>query len=197
MLSLPSRSGTIAHLAARRGTAGRDNSGGQQSLGGDDHVRVQPRRASSLPPHSPSPMQGFGGRRRPAWLHPNRGRVRRRGWLVGDGRSSRLRRALPRAAAQEQSQLLLQLFLTGRSPARVRRALSIQQMIETVVDAHGIDRNRVHVTGLSAGGAMASVMLATYPELFAGGAIVAGLATAALRTCHRPSSECGATVLSV
>jgi poly(3-hydroxybutyrate) depolymerase len=31
------------------------------------------------------------------------------------------------------------------------------------------------VTGLSAGGAMTSVMLATYPEVFAGGGIVAGL----------------------
>jgi len=30
------------------------------------------------------------------------------------------------------------------------------------------------VTGLSAGGAMASVMLATYPEVFAGGAIICG-----------------------
>jgi len=33
----------------------------------------------------------------------------------------------------------------------------------------------VFVTGLSAGGAMAAVMLATYPEVFAGGAIMAGL----------------------
>jgi feruloyl esterase len=33
----------------------------------------------------------------------------------------------------------------------------------------------VFVTGLSAGGAMTSVMLATYPDVFAGGAIVAGL----------------------
>ena len=31
------------------------------------------------------------------------------------------------------------------------------------------------VTGLSAGGAMTAVMLATYPEVFAGGAIIAGL----------------------
>ena len=31
------------------------------------------------------------------------------------------------------------------------------------------------MTGLSAGGAMTSVMLATYPEVFAGGAIIAGL----------------------
>src|SRR5262249_26434843 len=37
------------------------------------------------------------------------------------------------------------------------------------------DHRKVFVTGLSAGGAMASVMLATYPEVFAGGAIIAGL----------------------
>jgi poly(hydroxyalkanoate) depolymerase family esterase len=54
-------------------------------------------------------------------------------------------------------------------------ALSIRQMIDTMTAAHGIDRERVFVTGLSAGGAMTSVMLATYPELFAGGAIIAGL----------------------
>jgi poly(3-hydroxybutyrate) depolymerase len=40
---------------------------------------------------------------------------------------------------------------------------------------HAIDRGRVFVTGLSAGGAMTAVMLATYPEVFAGGAIIAGL----------------------
>lgn len=54
-------------------------------------------------------------------------------------------------------------------------ALSIRQMIATMIDSHGIDASRVFVTGLSAGGAMTSIMLATYPELFAGGAIIAGL----------------------
>jgi poly(hydroxyalkanoate) depolymerase family esterase len=54
-------------------------------------------------------------------------------------------------------------------------ALSIRQMIDKAVLEFGIDRGRVFVTGLSAGGAMASVMLATYPEVFAGGAIIAGL----------------------
>jgi poly(hydroxyalkanoate) depolymerase family esterase len=53
--------------------------------------------------------------------------------------------------------------------------LSIRQMIEKSVVDHGIDRHRIFVTGLSAGGAMTSVMLACYPEVFAGGAIVAGL----------------------
>jgi poly(hydroxyalkanoate) depolymerase family esterase len=54
-------------------------------------------------------------------------------------------------------------------------AASIQAMVEAMVAAHGLDRGRIFVTGLSAGGAMASVMLASYPDVFAGGAIVAGL----------------------
>lgn len=54
-------------------------------------------------------------------------------------------------------------------------ALSIRQMIEKIITDTGVDRRRVFVTGLSAGGAMTSVMLACYPEVFAGGAIIAGL----------------------
>ncbi|MBU3077579.1 extracellular catalytic domain type 1 short-chain-length polyhydroxyalkanoate depolymerase [Sphingomonas quercus] len=54
-------------------------------------------------------------------------------------------------------------------------ALSIRQMVAAMIATHGVDPARVYVTGLSAGGAMASVMLATYPEVFAGGAIIAGL----------------------
>jgi poly(hydroxyalkanoate) depolymerase family esterase len=54
-------------------------------------------------------------------------------------------------------------------------ACSIRQMIARMVGDHGIAGNRIFVTGLSAGGAMTSVMLATYPEIFAGGAIIAGL----------------------
>jgi poly(hydroxyalkanoate) depolymerase family esterase len=54
-------------------------------------------------------------------------------------------------------------------------ACSIRQMIGRMVGDVGIDPRRIFVTGLSAGGAMTSVMLATYPEIFAGGAIIAGL----------------------
>jgi poly(hydroxyalkanoate) depolymerase family esterase len=54
-------------------------------------------------------------------------------------------------------------------------ALSIRQMIARMARDHSIDRKRIFITGLSAGGAMTSVMLATYPEVFAGGAIIAGL----------------------
>ena len=54
-------------------------------------------------------------------------------------------------------------------------AMSIRQMIDAVVRDHGVDPSRIFVHGLSAGGAMTAVMLATYPETFAGGAIIAGL----------------------
>jgi poly(hydroxyalkanoate) depolymerase family esterase len=55
-------------------------------------------------------------------------------------------------------------------------AASIKSMIDALSKSHEIDPGQIFVTGLSAGGAMASVMLATYPELFAGGAIIAGVA---------------------
>jgi poly(hydroxyalkanoate) depolymerase family esterase len=52
---------------------------------------------------------------------------------------------------------------------------SIAAMVEDMVKTHALDPRRVFITGLSAGGAMTAAMLACYPELFAGGAIIAGL----------------------
>ncbi len=54
-------------------------------------------------------------------------------------------------------------------------AASIRQMIEVMLADGRLDRNKVFVTGLSAGGAMTNVMLAAYPEVFAGGAPIASL----------------------
>jgi len=65
------------------------------------------------------------------------------------------------------------------SPADVRRgegeAASIASMAAHMIQAHDLDAERVFVTGLSAGGAMTATMLATYPDLFAAGAVIAGL----------------------
>jgi poly(hydroxyalkanoate) depolymerase family esterase len=66
-------------------------------------------------------------------------------------------------------------FVPGDTKREAGEVLSIRQMVEHTILKFGIDRQRIFVTGLSAGGAMASVMLATYPEVFAGGAIIAGL----------------------
>jgi poly(hydroxyalkanoate) depolymerase family esterase len=54
-------------------------------------------------------------------------------------------------------------------------ARSIREMIAHMVATHRIDPRRIFITGLSAGGGMTSVMLATYPEVFAAGAVIAGL----------------------
>ncbi len=54
-------------------------------------------------------------------------------------------------------------------------AASIAQMVGWAVADLDLDPRRVFVTGLSAGGAMAAVMLATYPDVFAAGAVIAGL----------------------
>jgi poly(hydroxyalkanoate) depolymerase family esterase len=86
-------------------------------------------------------------------------------------------------------------------------AASIRQMIERAVGDIGIDRERIFVTGLSAGGAMTSVMLATYPEIFAGGAVIAGLPfgvasnvrealSGMFQSPPRPASELGDLVRS-
>ncbi len=74
-------------------------------------------------------------------------------------------------------------------PSNVTRdrgeVMSIRQMVAKMTSAHGIDRKRVFVTGLSAGGAMAAAMLATYPDVFCGGGVIAGLPYGAARDVHR------------
>lgn len=67
-------------------------------------------------------------------------------------------------------------------------AASIAAMIETMLEDEGLglDRSRIFITGLSAGGAMAVAMLASYPELFAAGAIIAGVPYGCASTSGRP-----------
>ena len=91
-------------------------------------------------------------------------------------------------------------------PRHIRRdhgePLSIRQMVEKFVADNRIDRRRIFVTGLSAGGAMTSILLACYPDIFSGGAIIAGLpygaasnVQQAFESMHqspdRPASEWG------
>ncbi|MEV7462926.1 extracellular catalytic domain type 1 short-chain-length polyhydroxyalkanoate depolymerase [Streptomyces rubiginosohelvolus] len=66
-------------------------------------------------------------------------------------------------------------FQPGDTRRGQGEAASIRQMVAHAATAYGTDTGRVQVTGLSAGGAMTSVMLAAYPDVFAAGAVVAGI----------------------
>ncbi|GGT14816.1 extracellular catalytic domain type 1 short-chain-length polyhydroxyalkanoate depolymerase [Streptomyces chromofuscus] len=66
-------------------------------------------------------------------------------------------------------------FQAGDMERGQGEAASLAQMVDRqLADVSG-DPRRVYVTGLSAGGAMTAVMMATYPEKFAAGGVVAGL----------------------
>jgi poly(hydroxyalkanoate) depolymerase family esterase len=84
---------------------------------------------------------------------------------------------------------------------------SIRQMVARMVRDYRIDPGHIFATGLSAGGAMTSVMLATYPEAFAAGAVIAGLPygvasnmrealNGMFQSPQRPASELGDLVRS-
>ncbi|MEV4483526.1 extracellular catalytic domain type 1 short-chain-length polyhydroxyalkanoate depolymerase [Micromonospora coxensis] len=66
-------------------------------------------------------------------------------------------------------------FETGDTARGQGEALSIKQMVDHAKANYGVDPARVYVSGLSAGGAMSAVMLATYPDVFAAGSVIAGV----------------------
>jgi poly(hydroxyalkanoate) depolymerase family esterase len=82
---------------------------------------------------------------------------------------------LPEQQRSNNPNLCFNWFSAADARRDCGEALSIRQMVDAITAAHDLDRSRVFVTGLSAGGAMTSIMLAAYPDVFAGGAIIAGL----------------------
>jgi poly(hydroxyalkanoate) depolymerase family esterase len=66
-------------------------------------------------------------------------------------------------------------FESGDIERSKGEALSVRQMVDKMRADYNIDPERIYVTGLSAGGAMTAVILAAYPDIFDGGAIIAGI----------------------
>jgi poly(hydroxyalkanoate) depolymerase family esterase len=102
------------------------------------------------------------------------------GYDLGAGWSTLAKRygfalLMPEQQASNNANTCFNWFNPGDITRGRGEAASIRQMIARMVAEHKIDSRRIYVTGLSAGGAMTSVMLATYPEVFAGGAVIAGL----------------------
>jgi poly(hydroxyalkanoate) depolymerase family esterase len=88
----------------------------------------------------------------------------------------------PQQRRANNSNLCFNWFLPGDARRGRGEAASISEMVQHVAGRYGLDYSHTFITGLSAGGAMTSVMLACYPELFAGGAVIAGLPFASANT---------------
>lgn len=102
---------------------------------------------------------------------------------------------LPQQQSANNSSTCFNWFQSGDTARGQGEALSVKQMVDRMIADHAINPARVYVTGLSAGGAMTAVMLAAYPDVFAGGAVVAGLpyrcatSQSAAFSCMNPGTD--------
>ncbi len=64
-------------------------------------------------------------------------------------------------------------YIPGKMKKNQGETASIRNMIFYMQETYNIDSEKVFITGMSAGGAMANVMLNAYPEMFAAGALFA------------------------
>jgi len=129
------------------------------------------------------------------------------GYDLGAGWSTLAKRygfalLMPEQQASNNANTCFNWFEPGDITRGRGEAASIRQMIARMVAEHKVDPRRIYITGLSAGGAMTSVMLATYPDVFAAGAVIAGLPfgiasnvrealSGMMQSPPRPASELG------
>lgn len=102
---------------------------------------------------------------------------------------------LPETTSANNGSQCFNFFEPGDNRRGQGEAASIRQMVAQAATSYGTDPARVYVTGLSAGGAMTSVMLATYPDVFKAGAVIAGIpydcanTVAAAYSCMSPGVD--------
>lgn len=89
---------------------------------------------------------------------------------------------LPEQSDANNARRCFQWFQPSDTARGHGEAASIAAMTRAAISRFDSDSRRVFIVGLSAGGAMATAMLAAYPDLFAAGASVAGLPVGAART---------------
>ncbi|MCI4061908.1 PHB depolymerase family esterase [Micromonospora sp. R77] len=82
---------------------------------------------------------------------------------------------VPQQSSANNSSSCFNWFETGDTTRGQGEALSIKQMVDYAKSNYAVDPGRIYVSGLSAGAAMSAVMLATYPDVFAAGSVIAGL----------------------
>ncbi|MFI6329353.1 PHB depolymerase family esterase [Micromonospora chersina] len=82
---------------------------------------------------------------------------------------------VPQQPSSNNANSCFNWFETGDTARGQGEALSVKQMVDYARSTYSVDGSRVFVSGLSGGGAMSAVMLATYPDVFAAGSVIAGL----------------------
>ncbi|GAA0675157.1 hypothetical protein GCM10010193_30170 [Kitasatospora atroaurantiaca] len=97
---------------------------------------------------------------------------------------------LPQQQSANNSSSCFNWFQAGDFSRDQGEALSVRQMVDRMKADYGSDATRVYVTGLSAGGAMTAALLADYPDVFAGGGVVAGLPYHCATTQVEASVDC-------
>src|SRR5262245_43202654 len=80
----------------------------------------------------------------------------------------------PEQQSANNSSMCFNWFQPGDISRGQGEALSIKQMVDTMKASQGSDPARIFVTGMSAGGFMTEVRMATYPDVFAGGGVNSG-----------------------
>ncbi|MFF0793983.1 PHB depolymerase family esterase [Streptomyces spiralis] len=95
----------------------------------------------------------------------------------------------PQTSSANNSLSCFSWFDSAKDTRGKGEAASIVQMVDHAVAQYGSDRNRIYVTGLSAGGGMTADLLADYPDVFAGGAVDSGL-PAQCATTQTAASGC-------
>jgi poly(hydroxyalkanoate) depolymerase family esterase len=115
------------------------------------------------------------------------------GWIQFADRN-RFALLLPQQQKANNPSKCFNWFLPEDNGRDKGEALSIRQMIDKLKADAGSDAQRIYVTGLSGGGAMTAVMLAAYPEVFAGGAIIAGVPYKCANDVNEALNRCGVSL---
>jgi poly(3-hydroxybutyrate) depolymerase len=71
----------------------------------------------------------------------------------------------------------------------------IKRMVDYMKSHFNVDSNRVHITGISSGGAMTTIAQVAYPDVFASSAIIEGVGYAETTSTYTGTSPCD-TVLN-